>query len=225
MKRIGRPGLIGKKVGMTQIFSENGEAIPVTLIDIKGNVVLAKKTSKDHGYDSVLLGYGDTKKVNKPQRKLFEPANSENKSVTLEFRVYKDVELKLGSEISVEHFVVGQYVDVVGVTIGKGFAGVMKRHNFRGLRASHGVSVSHRSAGSTGQCQDPGRVFKGKKMAGRMGGKIITMQNIEVCGVDKELGLLILKGAVPGPKGSILKIHDACKRALNPSAAYPAALV
>ena len=221
-----RTGLIAKKVGMSRIFTESGEHVPVTVMKVENCEVVAQKTQAKDGYTAVQLGVGKAKvkNVTKPMRGHFAKAKVEPKHKLAEFRVTENNLLEPGSELSVEHFVQGQYVDVTGTSIGKGFAGAMKRHNFAGLEASHGVSVSHRSHGSTGQRQDPGRVFKGKKMAGHMGQTRITTQNILVMGSDTDHGVILLRGAVPGSKGSYVLISDAVKRALPPSAPLPAAL-
>jgi large subunit ribosomal protein L3 len=222
-----RTGLIATKVGMSQIFNEFGEAIPVTLLKADGNVVVETKTEEKDGYNAVVLGFGEKKasRTSKPLKGKFAKAKVTPKNKIKEFRVSKVALLQPGQEISIEHFVVGQCIDVQGVNIGKGFAGVMKRHNFRGLEATHGVSVSHRSHGSTGQRQDPGRVFKGKKMAGHMGAVTVTTQNIKIVQIDSELGLIALSGAVPGKPGSYVYITDAIKVALPITAQFPAALV
>ncbi len=222
-----RTGLIAKKVGMSQIFDQNGAAVAVTLIEAKGNFVVGTKTKEKDGYSAVVLGFGERKasRTSKPQKGVFAKASVSPKNKVKEFRVSDSALLQPGQELSIEHFVAGQCVDIQGVNIGKGFAGVMKRHNFRGLEASHGVSVSHRSHGSTGQRQDPGRVFKGKKMAGHMGCDVVTIQNVKVVQVDTSLGLIALAGAVPGKPGSYIYISDAVKVALPIDAQFPAALV
>lgn len=214
--KINRAGLIAKKIGMTQIFKENGEAIPVTMILIDENVVLAVKTKEKNGYNGVQLAAFDQKpqRLTKSIKGIFEKAKINPKKKLKEFVVHENNLLKIGDKVNVSHFKKDQYVDITGISIGKGYAGVMKRHNFKGLEATHGVSISHRSAGSTGQCQDPGRVFKGKKMAGQMGNKKVTKQNIRVIDIDSELNLLIVKGAVPGSKNGYLYIKDAIKKVL-----------
>lgn len=221
-----RTGLIAQKMGMSRLFTESGEHVAVTVMKVEACEVVAAKTTEKHGYNAVQLGVGKAKvkNVSKPMRGHFAKAKVEPKRKLAEFRVSENNLLEPGSELSVQHFVRGQFVDVTGTSIGKGFAGAMKRHNFAGLEASHGVSISHRSHGSTGQRQDPGRVFKGKKMAGHMGQERVTTQNILVMGSDEAEGVIFLRGAVPGSKGSYVLISDAVKRALPPSAPLPAAL-
>ena len=208
-----RTGLIAKKVGMTRFYRPDGEHVPVTVMLIDGCQVVEQRTADKDGYTALQLGAGakKAKRTTKAERGKFAKANVEPKQKLVEFRVSEDNLVDVGAELSAAHFIEGQKVDVSGVTIGKGFAGGMKRHNFGGLRASHGVSISHRSHGSTGQCQDPGKVFKGKKMAGHMGAARRTTQNIEVVRVDEERGLILLKGAVPGPKEGWVTIRDAVK--------------
>jgi large subunit ribosomal protein L3 len=222
-----RTGLIAQKVGMTRLFGVDGSHVPVTVLKVEKCEVVAVRTAEKDGYTAVQLGVGTrkAKNVTKPMRGHFAKAKVEPKAKLGEFRVGEDGLLNVGDEVHVGHFVAGQFVDVSGVSIGKGFAGAMKRHNFGGLRASHGVSVSHRSHGSTGNRQDPGRVFKGKKMAGHMGNHRVTVQNLEVFGVDPDRGLILLKGGVPGPKGGWLRVTDAVKSALPPQAPFPAAVV
>lgn len=222
-----RTGLIAQKVGMTRLFGVDGSHIPVTVLKVEKCEVTAVRTKEKDGYVAVQLGVGTrkVKNVSKPMRGHFAKAKVEPKAVVGEFRVDEGALLNVGEELHVGHFVAGQFVDVTGVSIGKGFAGAMKRHNFGGLRATHGVSISHRSHGSTGNRQDPGRVFKGKKMAGHMGHRQVTVQNLEVFGVDPERGLILLKGGVPGPKGGYLRIRDAVKRAVPKQAPFPAAVV
>lgn len=221
-----RTGLIAQKLGMSRIFTEVGEHVPVTLLKVDSCQVVAKKTEAEHGYDAIQLGVGKAKvkNVSKAQRGHFAKAKVEPKSKLAEFRVEKQNLLEPGDEVLATHFVPGQYVDVIGTSIGKGFAGVMKRHNFAGLEATHGVSVSHRSHGSTGQRQDPGRVFKGKKMAGHMGDRRVTTQNLLVMSADADQGIILIRGAVPGSKGSYVLISDAVKRALPSDAPLPAAV-
>ena len=211
-----RCGVIAKKIGMTQIFKDNGEVIPVTVLHVDENVVLSVKNEEKNGYDSLQIAAFDQKmqRLSKSIRGIFEKAKVSPKKKIKEFSINKKYALKVGDVINVNHFKKGQYVDITGTSIGKGYAGVMKRHNFKGLEASHGVSVSHRSAGSTGQCQDPGKVFKGKKMAGRLGGEKVTKQNILIVDIDSELNVLLVKGAVPGNKNGYLYIRDAIKKAL-----------
>jgi len=209
-----RTGILAKKVGMTRVFDEAGSSIPVTVLQLEALQVVQQKNTDKEGYTAVQLGYGKRKpsRTAKPQTGHFAKAKVEPKLSLGEFRVDADGLLEVGTEIKADHFEAGQFVDVQGVTVGKGFAGVMKRHNFGGLRASHGVSVSHRSHGSTGQCQDPGRVFKGKKMAGQMGNRKRTQQNLKVVRVDAERGLVLVKGSVPGSKGSMVRVIDAVKK-------------
>lgn len=220
-----RTGLIAQKVGMSRVFTEIGEHVPVTVLKVENCQVVASKTSDRDGYDAVQLGVGAAKVKNtsKALRGHFAKAKVEPKRKVAEFRVTADNLLEPGKELSAKHFVVGQYVDISGTSIGKGFAGAMKRHNFAGLEASHGVSISHRSHGSVGQCQDPGRIFKGKKMAGHLGDHKTTTQNLLVMSADEEQGVILIRGAVPGAKGSYVLISDAVKRALPPSAPMPAA--
>ncbi len=221
-----RPGVLAKKLGMTRIFGESGEQITVTVLKLEKCQVVAVRTQEKDGYVAVLLGSGTAKakNVSKAMRANFAKAQVEPKMNLAEFRVSEDAVLEVGAELSASHFVVGQYVDATATSIGKGFAGVMKRHNFGGLRATHGVSISHRSHGSTGQCQDPGRVFKGKKMAGHMGAEQVTILNLKIAAVDPDQGLILVDGAVPGPKNGIVKIRDAVKRALPKEAPMPAGL-
>ena len=211
-----RLGLIAKKVGNSSFFTENGDAIPVTIVKVEDCFVSGIKTLENDGYSAVQLASIDKsdkiKKINKPQRKIFTSLDIKPKKILKEFRVDNDSIPKLGTCFNVNHFEKNQYVDVSGTTIGKGFAGVMKRHNFSGLRASHGVSVSHRSGGSTGQNQDPGKVFKGKKMAGHMGAKQATKQNLKLIDIDEENNLLVIKGSIPGKKNSIVYIKDSVKK-------------
>ena len=209
-----RTGLIAKKVGMTRVFNEEGRHVPVTVLSVADCQVVQKKTTETDGYNAVQVGMGAKKasRVSKPQAGHFAKSKVEAKQYLAEFRVDEDQLLESGTELFANHFIAGQVVDATGITIGKGFAGAMKRHNFGGLRASHGVSISHRSHGSTGQCQDPGKVFKGKKMAGHMGSAQRTQQNLEVVRVDADKGLILVKGSVPGAKGSVVRLSDAVKR-------------
>ena len=211
-----RLGLIAKKVGNSSFFTDNGNAIPVTIVKVEDCFVSGIKTLENDGYSAVQLASIDKsdkiKKINKPQRKIFTSLDIKPKKILKEFRVDNDSIPKLGTCFNVNHFEKNQYVDVSGTTIGKGFAGVMKRHNFSGLRASHGVSVSHRSGGSTGQNQEPGKVFKGKKMAGHMGAKQVTKQNLKLIDIDEENNLLVIKGSIPGKKNSIVYIKDSVKK-------------
>jgi large subunit ribosomal protein L3 len=222
-----RTGLIAQKVGMTRLFGVDGSHVPVTVLKVEKCEVVGVRTADKDGYTAVQLGVGNAKakNVSKPMRGHFAKAKVEPKAVVGEFRVGEDALLNVGDELHVGHFVAGQFVDVVGVSIGKGFAGAMKRHNFGGLRATHGVSVSHRSHGSTGNRQDPGRTFKNKKMAGHMGARQVTVQNLEVFGVDADRGLVLVRGGVPGAKGSYVRITDAVKAGRPGEAPYPAAIV
>ena len=221
-----RTGVIAQKLGMTRLFDENGEHIPVTVLKMDNLQVVAVKTVEKDGYTALQLGSGKAKVKNttKSLRGHFAKAKVEPKRKLVEFHVSDNALLSVGDEILPSHFVSGQYVDVVANCIGKGFAGVMKRYNFAGLEATHGVSVAHRSHGSTGQRQDPGRVFKGKKMAGHMGTTRTTTQNLKVVQVDDARGLVMVKGAVPGSESSYVLISDAIKKALPPKAPYPAGI-
>jgi large subunit ribosomal protein L3 len=225
-KKSQRTGLITKKLGMTRIFNDAGEHIPVTVLKLDAVQVTGVCTNEKNGYTAVQLGYGKAKVKNvaKAQRGIFAKAKVEPKKKLVEFRVSEDAMLEVGSELSATHFVPGQFVDVTAVSIGKGFAGVMKRYDFAGLRATHGVSVSHRSPGSTGQRQDPGRTFKGKKMPGHMGCTNITTLNLQVVSVDPELGVVLVKGAVPGAEGGYVFVRDAVKRVRPKEAPLPAGL-
>ena len=218
--------LFRSKLGMTRLFMEDGRQIPVTVLQMDGCQVVAQRTADRDGYTAVQLGVGNVKakNVSQPMRGHFAVAKVEPKRKLAEFRVSEDNMIGVGEEITADHYFAGQYVDVAGTSIGKGFAGAMKRHNFGGLRASHGVSVSHRSHGSTGQCQDPGKVFKGKKMAGHMGSARVTTQNLEVIKTDSDRGLIMVKGAVPGSKGGWVTIKDAVKKPLPENVILPAAL-
>ena len=223
----GRTGLIAKKLGMTRIYTEGGDHLPVTVMQLDKCQVVGQRTIEKHGYTALQLGAGEkkAKRVNRAERGYFAQAQVAPKQKLVEFRVDEENLINVGAEMSAEHFVPGQKVDVTGTTIGKGFAGAMKRHNFGGLRATHGVSISHRSHGSTGQCQDPGKVFKGKKMAGHMGARRRTTQNLEVVRTDAARGLILIKGAVPGPKDGWVLIRDAIKRALPDEAPKPGAII
>ncbi|MDE0880289.1 MAG: 50S ribosomal protein L3 [Sphingomonas bacterium] len=218
--------MIAKKMGMTRLFQDDGRHVPVTVLQLEGLQVVSRREMNIDGYTAVQLGAGvaKSKNVAKPQRGHFGKASVEPKAVVHEFRVTEDNLLDVGVELSAEHYVAGQLVDIQGRTQGKGFAGGMKRWNFGGLRASHGVSVSHRSLGSTGQRQDPGKVFKNKKMAGHMGDKYRTQQNLEVVGTDAARGLIFVKGSVPGSKGGWLFVKDAIKHPKHPEAPFPAGL-
>ena len=209
-----RTGVIAKKLGMTRVFTEDGAHVPCTVLQMENVQVVSHRTTDRDGYIAVQLGAGDAKakRTPKAQREQFAKANVAPKRRMREFRVAnEDALIEIGAQISADHFVPGQKVDAAGISIGKGFAGAMKRHNFGGLRATHGVSISHRSHGSTGQCQDPGKVFKGKKMAGHMGAVRVTTQNIEVVRVDVDRGLILVKGAVPGSAGGWVELRDAVK--------------
>ena len=221
-----RTGLIARKEGMSRVFMEDGSHLPVTVLRVDRCQVVAQRTQDRDGYNALQVGVGGAKakNISKPLRGQFTKAKVEPKRNLAEFRVSEDALLDVGAELSAGHFVEGQFVDVTGTSIGKGFQGAMKRHNFSGLRASHGVSISHRSHGSTGNSQDPGKVFKGKKMAGQMGGRKTTEQNLYVVRTDEPRGLILLMGAVPGPKGGYVRISDACKHALPASAPYPGGL-
>jgi large subunit ribosomal protein L3 len=221
-----RTGVVAEKIGMTKIFDDKGQHVPVTVLKMDGNQVVAVRNQEKNGYTAVQIGFGVIRasRVNKARRGHFAKAKVEAKRQLTEFRVSPDALLDVGAEIQADHFVAGQYVDVTGTTIGKGFQGVMKRHNFGGLPASHGVSVSHRSHGSTGQRQDPGRVFKGKKMAGHMGAVRATIPNLTVVQVDAEQGLVFVKGAVPGSDGAFVLVRDSVKRKLPKEAPFPAAV-
>jgi large subunit ribosomal protein L3 len=223
---IMRTGVIAKKMGMTRLFQDDGRHVPVTVLALENLQVVARRETERDGYNSVQLGAGSAKAKNltKPERGHFGKAEVEPKAKLVEFRVDEDGLLDVGSEITADHFVAGQLVDVQGVTQGKGFAGAMKRWGFKGLRATHGVSVSHRSHGSTGQRQDPGRVFKNKKMAGHMGARNRTQQNLEIVRTDAARGLLFVKGSVPGSKGGWLLVKDAAKVARPDNVPYPAGL-
>ncbi|EKE67644.1 LSU ribosomal protein L3P [Celeribacter baekdonensis] len=221
-----RSGIIAKKVGMTRLFMEDGKQIPVTVLQLENLQVVAQRTVDKDGYTAVQLGAGNAKakRTSAAMRGHFAAANVAPKRKVAEFRVDEANLIEVGAEISAEHYFEGQFVDVSGTSIGKGFAGAMKRHNFGGLRASHGVSVSHRSHGSTGQCQDPGKVFKGKKMAGHMGSARVTTQNLQVVRTDADRGLIMVKGAVPGSKGGWVTVKDAMKKPFPENAPLPAAL-
>ena len=222
-----RTGLIAKKLGMSRIFDVDGTHVPVTVLQVDGLEVVAVKTQEKDGYTSVKLGCGSVKAKNlsKPLKGYFAKSNVEPKKKLAEFRVSEDCLLSVGDKLSVEHFVPGCYVDVCGTSNGKGFAGVMKRHNFAGLEATHGVSISHRSHGSTGQRQDPGRVFKGKKMAGHMGDERVTVQNLKVVAVNADKGLIMVKGGVPGSENSWVYVTDAIKKVSSVNLPTPAGLI
>ncbi|RYC17561.1 50S ribosomal protein L3 [Ciceribacter ferrooxidans] len=210
-----RSGVIAQKVGMTRVYNDAGEHVPVTVLRLDNVQVVAHRTKEKNGYTAVQLGAGAAKVKNtsKAMRGNFAAASVEPKAKLVEFRVSEENLIDVGSQITAGHFTAGQLVDVTGTTIGKGFAGAIKRHNFGGLRATHGVSVSHRAHGSTGSNQDPGRVWKGKRMAGHMGQTRVTTQNLEVVSTDEDRGLILVKGAVPGSKGSWIIVRDAVKSA------------
>ena len=220
-----RTGLIARKLGMTRLFVEDGSHVPVTVLDMSDCRVVAHRTEEKNGYTAMQLGLvaAKVKNVGKAMRGHFAKAKVEPKRRLAEFRVSPDALIDVGTRLSAEHFVAGQFVDVSGTTIGKGFAGGMKRHGFSGLRASHGVSIKHRSLGSTGHSQDPGKVFKGKKMAGHMGGVRQTIQNLKVVATDGERGLIMVKGALPGAKGGFVLVRDAVKRPLPDDVPFPTA--
>lgn len=221
-----RTGVIARKLGMTRVFTDAGEHVPVTVLSLDGCQVVAVRTQEKDGYTAVQLGAGAAKvnRTSKPMRGHFSKAKVEPKKKLVEFRVPADALLEVGAEISADHFVTGQTVDVVGTSIGKGFAGGMKRWNFGGLRASHGVSISHRSHGSTGQRQDPGRVFKNKKMAGHLGVDRVTVQNLKIVATDADKGLIYVQGAVPGHDDGYVLVKDAVKREQPDGLPFPAGL-
>src|SRR5213082_4114753 len=218
-----RTGLIAQKLGMTRVFTDEGNHVAVTVLKVDNCQVVAQRTQETDGYTALQLGVGaaKVKNVTKPQRGHFAKAKVEPKAKLAEFRVSEDALVDVGAEITAAHFVPGQYVDVTGTSIGKGFAGGMKRWNFGGLRATHGVSVSHRSLGSTGQRQDPGKTFKNKKMAGHLGVDRVTTLNLKVVQTDVERGLILLEGAVPGNKGGWITLRDAVKKKLPKEASKP----
>jgi large subunit ribosomal protein L3 len=218
-----RTGVIARKEGMTRIFTEDGRQVPVTVLKIDNCQVVGTRTEEKNGYVAVQLGAGTAKikRTSKAMRNVYAKAKVEPKKKVAEFRVEADNLPEVGAELGANHFIAGQKVDVCATSKGKGFAGAMKRHNFGGMRATHGVSVSHRAHGSTGQCQDPGKVFKGKKMAGQMGNKRVTTQNLEVAGIDLEDNLILVKGSVPGPKSGWVYVTDAIKREAPADAPKP----
>lgn len=221
-----RSGLIVQKLGMTRLFTEAGKHVPVTVLKLDKCQVVAQRTEEKDGYSAVQLGSGfaKVKRTSSAMRGHFAKAKVEPKRRVAEFRVSADNLIDVGAELSAAHFIEGQKVDATGTSIGKGFAGAMKRWNFGGLRASHGVSISHRSHGSTGQCQDPGKVFKGKKMAGHMGAARVTTQNLEVVKTDADRGLVFIKGAVPGPKSGWVTVKDAVKKKAPEGLPFPAGI-
>lgn len=220
-----RSGVIAQKKGMTRLFTKEGLHVPVTVLHLDSCQVVAQRTQEKDGYTALQLGIGraKVKRTTKAMRGHFAKAKVEPKRKLAEFRVSPENLIDVGAELTADHFVTGQKIDACGVSIGKGFAGGIKRHHFSGLRATHGVSVSHRSLGSTGQCQDPGRVFKGKKMAGHMGSVRVTTQNLEIAKTDVARGLILVKGAVPGAKGSWIFITDAVKYPIPDEAPKPGA--
>lgn len=221
-----RTGLIAKKLGMSRLFKEDGTHVPVTVLHVDELQVVDVRTQERDGYVAVQLGMGNAKvkNVTKPNRGHFARVKVEPKKTVREFRVADDATLEVGSALSASHFVVGQKVDVTGTSKGKGFAGAMKRWNFAGLEASHGVSISHRSHGSTGNRQDPGKTFKNKKMAGHLGDERVTTLNLEIAAVDPEKNLIMIRGSVPGAKNGVVLIRDAIKKARHSDAPYPAAV-
>ena len=221
-----RTGLLARKLGMTRLFKDDGTHVPVTVLHLDEVQVVSVRDPARDGYTAVQLGFGraKVKNVSKANRGHFAKAKVEPKRKLVEFRVAPDAVLEPGATLSAAHFAIGQKVDVSGTSKGKGFGGAMKRWNFRGLEASHGVSISHRSHGSTGNRQDPGKTFKNKKMAGHLGDERVTTLNVEIAHVDAERGLIVVKGAVPGGKGSFVLVRDAIKRPRPADAPYPAAL-
>ena len=218
-----RSGVIAQKLGMTRIFTDAGEHVPVTVLRVDNCQVLGHRTAEKNGYVALQVGVGarKAKNVTRAERGNFAVAQVEPKRRLAEFRVTEDALIPVGAEITVDHFVVGQKVDVTGTSLGKGFAGAMKRHNFGGLRATHGVSISHRSHGSTGGRQDPGKVFKNKKMAGHLGAERVTTQNLKVVRTDVERGLILVEGSVPGANGGWILVRDAVKRKLPDGVPVP----
>ena len=218
-----RTGLLAQKIGMSRIFYEDGTAEPVTILKCPQSKVLDSFEKNGHNFVKIasFIDHKNVGKLKQPQLENYKAANIKHSAKIYDFKVSNDAKLKISQELTVQHFVEGQFVDVQGVTVGKGFAGAMKRHGFAGLEATHGVSISHRSHGSTGQCQDPGRVFKGKKMAGHMGDSLVTIQNLRILMVDLENELIAVSGAVPGSKGSFVKVKDAHKKSLASEAPIP----
>ncbi|MEE8516245.1 MAG: 50S ribosomal protein L3 [Alphaproteobacteria bacterium] len=221
-----RTGLIAQKLGMSSVFTDDGKQVPVTVLKVDNCQVVSVRTQDRDGYTAIQLGVGEAKAKNagKPMRGHYAKAKVAPKVKLAEFRVSDDAMIEVGTELVPGHFIDGQQVDVAGITIGKGFAGAMKRHGFAGLEASHGVSISHRSHGSTGNSQDPGRVFKGKKMAGHMGDSRVTTQNLEIISTDDDRGLILIRGSVPGSKGSFVMISDAVKKPVPEAAPFPAGI-
>ncbi|MEO1695298.1 MAG: 50S ribosomal protein L3 [Pseudomonadota bacterium] len=222
-----RSGLIAQKIGMTRIFTDEGEHIPVTVLKVDNCQVVGQRTADKNGYTAVQLGVGSRKPKNmsRAEREVFAKVEIEPKRKVVEFRVSEDNLIDIGATMTVDHFIAGQHVDVTGTSQGKGFAGAMKRWNFSGMRATHGVSVSHRAHGSTGQNQDPGKVFKGKKMAGHLGAERVTTQNLRVVQTDTERGLIMIRGAVPGSKGGWVMVRDAVKQPLPADVPTPGAFI
>ena len=222
-----RTGLIAQKLGMSRILTDSGEHIPITLLKVDTCLVTGICTTEKNGYNAVQMGCGNPKlkNVTKPLKGHFAKNNIEPKKKLVEFRVSKDAILTVGDELSIDHFIAGQHIDVIGVSIGKGFAGVMKRHNFSGHRASHGASLTHRTQGSTGSNQDPGKVWKNKRMAGHLGAERVTIQNLTLYGIDNDANLLLVKGAVPGAKGSYVIVQDAVKIKSKLELPFPALLL
>jgi large subunit ribosomal protein L3 len=220
-----RSGVIAQKVGMTRVFTEAGEQVPVTVLKMDNCQVVAQRTVEKNGYSALQLGVGLRKVRNTPRalRGHFATASVEPKRKVAEFRVSPENLIEVGAELTADHFIVGQFVDVTGTSQGKGFQGVIKRHNFSGGRATHGNSVNHRTHGSTGQRQDPGKVFKGKKMAGHMGDERVTTQNLKIVKTDVDRGLIMVEGAVPGARGGWILVRDAVKRALPDGVPTPGA--
>ena len=221
-----RCGVIVRKLGMSRVFNEKGEHIPVTILRLEDTEVLSTKTVEKDGYTAVQLGFGNKKlkHTTKPMRGVFAKAKTEPKKKVAEFRVSEDALLEVGDKLCVNHYVAGQKVDVVGISQGKGFAGAIKRHNFGGMQASHGVSVSHRAHGSTGNSQDPGRTWKGKKMAGQYGNVRVTTQNLTVIKLIESDNLILIEGSVPGSKNGIIMLNDAIKSKVPEAAPFPAGL-
>jgi large subunit ribosomal protein L3 len=218
-----RTGLLAQKIGMSRIFYEDGTAEPVTILKCSRSQVVDSFEKDGHNFVKMasFIDHKNVGKLKKPQLKAYKSAKIKHSAKIYDFKVSKDAKLSIDQEVTVQHFAEGQYVDVQGVSVGKGFAGAMKRHGFAGLEATHGVSVSHRSHGSTGQCQDPGRVFKGKKMAGHLGDDVVTIQNLRVLLVDSENEIIAISGAVPGKKGGFVKVKDALKKALTSNVPFP----
>lgn len=222
-----RCGAVVKKIGMSNLFNQDGRMLPVTVLQFESNLILGSKTKNKHGYDAVVLGYGKAKlhKITKPIKGVLAKVGVESIGGIKEFRVSRECLMETGRALSINHFVKGQYVDVTSYSVGKGFAGAMKRHNFTGLEASHGVSISHRSHGSTGNRTDPGKVFKGKKMAGHLGNEKVTVQNLKIVAIDENLKVIVVLGAVPGAVGAMVSMRDAVKKGLLPDVRLPGVYV